>query len=68
MCLDCGCNQPDEDHGNPDHITYADLVRASNASGISVRKAARNIRATLKSMKTDKVALADVEPVDAPAN
>jgi DUF1365 family protein len=39
---------PDEDHGNPDHITRRDLEKAAEAAGISVEEAAGNIQETLQ--------------------
>ena len=33
MCLSCGCSQPNESHGNEDHITMNDLERAADAAG-----------------------------------
>ena len=43
MCMSCGCRQPDDGHGNDDHITRDILQRAADAAGISVREAAENI-------------------------
>jgi hypothetical protein len=47
MCLTCGCGQPDDDHGDPAHITYQDLKDAAAAAEISVEEAARNLQQTL---------------------
>lgn len=47
MCLTCGCGEPHLDHGNPDQITYEDLKKAADASGISIEEAANNITAGL---------------------
>jgi hypothetical protein len=47
MCLSCGCGEPNEDHGNPDQITYEDLKRAADANGISIEETANNITAGL---------------------
>ena len=44
MCLSCGCGQPNENHGNNDHITMADLEKAARASNISTEEAAKNIQ------------------------
>jgi hypothetical protein len=43
MCMNCGCGQPDEDHGKPDNITAAELRRAGEANGQSMRETARHI-------------------------
>jgi hypothetical protein len=47
MCLSCGCGMPNEDHGNPDHITMDDLTKAATAAGISADEAAENISSGL---------------------
>lgn len=47
MCLDCGCGDLDNDHGNPAHLTIADLQAAADASGISLVMAASNILRTV---------------------
>jgi hypothetical protein len=43
MCLDCGCGEPNERHGDDRHITIDDVKAAAQASEISVDEAARNI-------------------------
>jgi hypothetical protein len=43
MCLDCGCGEPNERHGDERHIVLDDVRAAAEASGISVEEAARNI-------------------------
>lgn len=43
MCLDCGCGEPNERHGDERHIVLDDVRAAAEASGISVDEAARNI-------------------------
>jgi hypothetical protein len=43
MCLDCGCGEPNERHGDDRHITMDDVKAAAEASEISVDQAARNI-------------------------
>ena len=43
MCLDCGCGEPNERHGDERHITMDDVKAAAEASEISVDEAARNI-------------------------
>ncbi len=47
MCLTCGCGQPNNDHGDPAHITYDDLKDAADAAEISVEEAAKNLQETL---------------------
>jgi hypothetical protein len=48
MCLDCGCGEPSNSHGEEGHLLAADLKRAAKVSGISVQKAAQNILDTVK--------------------
>ena len=43
MCLDCGCGEPNERHGDDRHLTMDDIKAAAEASEISVDDAARNI-------------------------
>jgi hypothetical protein len=43
MCLDCGCGEPNERHGDERHIVMDDVRAAAEASEISVDEAARNI-------------------------
>lgn len=44
MCLSCGCGEPNENHGNADHITQQDLDKAARAADITAKEAADNIR------------------------
>jgi len=50
MCLTCGCGEPNDDHGDPAHITYQDLKEAADAAEITVEEAAGNLQQTLKKM------------------
>jgi hypothetical protein len=43
MCLDCGCGEPNERHGDDRHIIMDDIRAAAAASEISVDEAKRNI-------------------------
>ena len=43
MCLDCGCGEPNDRHGDDRHITMDDIQAAATASEISVDEAKRNI-------------------------
>ena len=47
MCLSCGCGEPNEDHGDPSHITHEQLKRAADAAEITTEEAARNIAESL---------------------
>jgi hypothetical protein len=48
VCLTCGCGEPNEDHGDPAHITYDDLKRAAGAAEISVDEAVANLNETVQ--------------------
>ena len=43
MCLDCGCGEPNERHGDDRHIIMDDIRAAAEASEISLDEAKRNI-------------------------
>jgi hypothetical protein len=43
MCMNCGCGQPHEDHGKAENITAAELQRAGDANGQSLRESAQHI-------------------------
>lgn len=43
MCLDCGCGEPNDQHGDDRHITLDDVRAAAEASEISLEEAKRNI-------------------------
>jgi hypothetical protein len=48
MCMNCGCGQPNEDHGNPANITAEDLQRAGAANDQSLRESAQHIIETVE--------------------
>ena len=43
MCMNCGCGQPNEDHGKAENITAADLQRAADANDQTLRESAQHI-------------------------
>jgi len=43
MCMNCGCGRPNDDMGKPDNITAADLQKAADANGQSLRESAQHI-------------------------
>jgi len=47
MCLDCGCGEPGNDHGDPAHLLLHALQAAADASGVSLAAAASNILRTV---------------------
>src|SRR5918995_1993690 len=48
MCLDCGCGELNESHGDSRHITMDSIQSAAQASEISVEEAIRNISEGLR--------------------
>ncbi len=44
MCMSCGCNKADDDHGDPRHVTTSTLQEAAKAAGIEASEAAQNIQ------------------------
>ena len=48
MCLDCGCGELNDGHGDSRHITMDSLRSAAQASEISIDEAMRNISDGLK--------------------
>ena len=47
MCMNCGCGQPHEDHGNQANITADALLRAGEANDQSLRESAQHIVETV---------------------
>lgn len=47
VCLDCGCGELENDHGDGRHILIGDLQAAADASGVSLVRAAANILQTI---------------------
>lgn len=43
MCMNCGCGRPHDRHDDPANITAADLRRAAEANGQSLRESAQHI-------------------------
>jgi hypothetical protein len=48
MCMNCGCGQPNEDHGKAANITAEDLQRAGEANAQSLRESAQHILETVE--------------------
>ena len=53
MCLDCGCGEPEDSHGDPRHITLSMLKAAAEASEIEVEEAADRIHAEARRLKQE---------------
>ena len=52
MCMNCGCGQPNEDHGNPANITAEALKRAGDANDQSLRESAQHIVETVELLQS----------------
>lgn len=52
MCLDCGCGEPNENHGDDRHITTDSIREAAAASEISFDEAVRNIADGLQQVRS----------------
>ena len=61
MCMNCGCGQPNDDHGKPENITADVLARAAKANDQTLRESAQHILETvelLDASRRDSSALA----------
>lgn len=52
MCLNCGCHEAHDDHGNPANITYESVKEAAEANGMGV---AESISMMLETAEEDRV-------------
>jgi hypothetical protein len=48
MCYNCGCGDPDKDHGNPRNITDKTFKDAAEATGATEEDAKQNTLNLLK--------------------
>jgi hypothetical protein len=48
MCLDCGCDEPDNQHGNKRHLVMSDITNAARSNKQSVKKTMRTIQNSVK--------------------
>ena len=48
MCVSCGCNKPNDDHGDPRNITQRQIQDAASAAGTTVREVTANIQRALQ--------------------
>jgi len=46
MCASCGCNRPNDNHGDQRNITLSQLQSAANAAHVGVEKISENMRET----------------------
>jgi hypothetical protein len=62
MCMNCGCGQPNDDHGNAANITADDLQEAARVNDQTMRESAQHILETvelLDASRRDSSALAE---------
>lgn len=50
MCMNCGCGEVNERHGNEDNIVAEDVIHAAKASGLDVNATVRNLQDSLRRM------------------
>jgi hypothetical protein len=43
MCASCGCDQPNDQHGDTANITQSQIEEAANAADITPQQAAQNM-------------------------
>jgi len=55
MCLDCGCDEPDNRHGDKRHLVMSDITNAAHSNKQSVKKTLRNIQKTVQHVQDGKV-------------
>ncbi len=48
MCMNCGCGEISERHGNQDNIVLDDVRRAATASGLDMTRTIENLQASLR--------------------
>ena len=67
MCLDCGCGELNENHGDPRHITMETIRSAAEASEIPIDEAMANISAGLRQAQGSPNASTGSSPSDQPS-
>ena len=50
MCYDCGCEDPNDKHGDDRHIVEENFKQAAEAEGIPVEKAKQNVANLIKKL------------------
>jgi hypothetical protein len=48
MCISCGCDEPEANHGNPKHVTLQQLRDAAEAAEVDMDQLLKNIEEGLK--------------------
>lgn len=47
MCASCGCDAPNDNHGDTANITTSDIQAAADAAGVTPSEVVDNIRAAV---------------------
>ncbi len=48
MCISCGCDEPDANHGNAKHITLKEFREAADAAEVDLAQLLKNIEEGFK--------------------
>jgi len=48
VCITCGCDEPEANHGNSKHITLQQLKDAAEAAEVDITQLSKNIKEGLK--------------------
>lgn len=43
MCISCGCDEPEANHGNPKHITLKQFKDAAEAAEVDMKQLLKHI-------------------------
>jgi hypothetical protein len=52
MCITCGCDSPEDDHGEPRNLTLEDFRQAADAAEVDLNQLLENIEKGLKRYAT----------------
>jgi hypothetical protein len=48
MCISCGCDEPEANHGNPKHMTLKQFKDAAEAAEVDMAQLLKNIEEGFK--------------------
>jgi len=57
MCMTCGCEAPNDQHGDDAHIVYSQLESAAGAAGIDPESAADNLHDLARKIRDGEVSV-----------
>jgi len=55
MCLNCGCGEPNNDHGDTRNITLDDVNAASQATGQSLHETIDHMERALDQVESEQL-------------